>query len=138
MIFSTLVVVNTVFVLKINCNQIKTPSPIHIVFQVDIDTVALINDTTGTLLAVAGNKFPDCHVGLILGTGTNVCYMEKFDAATMPKFRESLATTPMSSSTVSQVRLVTMASWISGGLLMTNSLTRSSRRLKLTLHGEQL
>ena len=70
-----------------NCNQIKTPSPIHIVFQVDIDTVALINDTTGTLLAVAGNKFPDCHVGLILGTGTNVCYMEKFDAATIPKFR---------------------------------------------------
>ena len=95
--------------------------------------MALINDTTGTLLAVAGNKFPDCHVGLILGTGTNVCYMEKFDAATMPKFRESLATTPMSSSTVSQVRLVTMASWISGGLLMIDSLTRSLRRTRSTL-----
>lgn len=54
--------------------------------QVNADVRALINDTTGTLLAVAGKKVPDCHIGLILGTGTNACYMEKFDKATASKF----------------------------------------------------
>ncbi len=43
--------------------------------------VALVNDTTGTQLAV-GIEDPDCHVGLILGTGTNACYMERLDAVT--------------------------------------------------------
>ena len=45
--------------------------------------VALVNDTTGTQLAV-GIQDPDCHIGLILGTGTNACYMEHLDA--IPKF----------------------------------------------------
>ena len=41
-----------------------------------IDIVALVNDSTGTLMAGAYyNK--QCHIGMILGTGTNVCYMEK-------------------------------------------------------------
>ncbi len=59
-----------------------------LLIQVNIDThaVPLISDTTGTLLAVAGKEVPDCHIGLILGTGTNACYMEKFDAATIPKY----------------------------------------------------
>ena len=46
--------------------------------------VALVNDTTGTQLA-AGNEVRDCHIGLILGTGTNACYMERLDA--VPKFK---------------------------------------------------
>ncbi len=46
--------------------------------------VALVNDTTGTQLAV-GIKDPSCHIGLILGTGTNACYLEKLDA--IPKFK---------------------------------------------------
>ena len=45
--------------------------------------VALVNDTTGTQLAV-GNEVPACNIGLILGTGTNACYMESLDA--IPKF----------------------------------------------------
>ena len=45
--------------------------------------MALLNDTTGTQLAVA-IKDLNCHVGLILGTGTNACYTEKVDA--IPKF----------------------------------------------------
>ena len=50
---------------------------------------ALINDTTGTLLAVAGRKdVPDCYVGLILGTGSNTCYVETFDADTIPKCKD--------------------------------------------------
>ena len=49
-----------------------------------MDVVALVNDTTGTQLAV-GIKDPSCHVGLILGTGTNACYLEKLDA--IPKFQ---------------------------------------------------
>ena len=31
-----------------------------------------------------GNEVPDCNIGLILGTGTNACYMESLDA--VPKF----------------------------------------------------
>ena len=38
-------------------------------------------------MAVAGTDVPDCHIGLILGTGSNACYMEKFDRATIPKFK---------------------------------------------------
>ena len=49
-----------------------------------VDIVALLNDTTGTQLAV-GFEDPNCHVGLILGTGTNACYMEK--TAAIPKFK---------------------------------------------------
>ena len=49
-----------------------------------MDVVALVNDTTGTQLAV-GLKDPNCHVGIILGTGTNACYMENLDA--VPKFK---------------------------------------------------
>ena len=45
--------------------------------------VALLNDTTGTQLAV-GHEDTNCHVGLILGTGTNACYMEK--TAAIPKY----------------------------------------------------
>jgi hexokinase len=48
-----------------------------------VDVVALVNDTTGTQLAV-GIRDPECHIGLILGTGTNACYMENLDA--VPKF----------------------------------------------------
>ena len=53
--------------------------------QVNADIKALINDTTGTLLAVAARKVPDCYIGLILGTGSNACYMEKFDTDTISK-----------------------------------------------------
>uniref|UniRef100_A0A6G1S3I3 Phosphotransferase n=1 Tax=Aceria tosichella TaxID=561515 RepID=A0A6G1S3I3_9ACAR len=43
-----------------------------------IDVVAVINDTTGTLVACA-NKNKDCRIGLIVGTGFNACYMETLD-----------------------------------------------------------
>lgn len=43
-----------------------------------IDVVAVINDTTGTLVACA-NKNRDCRIGLIVGTGFNACYMERLD-----------------------------------------------------------
>ena len=49
-----------------------------------MDVVALLNDTTGTQLAV-GHEDNNCHVGLILGTGTNACYMEK--TASIPKYK---------------------------------------------------
>ena len=43
-----------------------------------IDVVAVINDTTGTLVACA-SKHRDCRIGLIVGTGFNACYMERLD-----------------------------------------------------------
>ncbi|XP_017873308.1 PREDICTED: uncharacterized protein LOC108620838 [Drosophila arizonae] len=43
-------------------------------FKVDI--VAILNDTTGTLMSCAFQK-QNCKIGMILGTGTNACYVEK-------------------------------------------------------------
>eukprot|EP00731_Ephydatia_muelleri_P020660 Em0013g387a len=47
--------------------------------NIAIDVVALVNDTTGTQMAV-GIHDPDCYVGVILGTGTNACYLEDLKA----------------------------------------------------------
>ncbi|KHJ96589.1 Hexokinase [Oesophagostomum dentatum] len=44
--------------------------------DVDIDVVAILNDTVGTLMACAF-KENSCQIGVIVGTGTNACYMEK-------------------------------------------------------------
>ena len=53
-------------------------------FQVNnVDVVALVNDTTGTQMALGWGN-PDCYVGLILGTGTNACYMEQ--TCNIPKY----------------------------------------------------
>ncbi|XP_032806806.2 hexokinase-2-like isoform X1 [Petromyzon marinus] len=42
----------------------------------DIDVVAVVNDTVGTMMT-CGYDDQRCEVGLIVGTGTNVCYMEE-------------------------------------------------------------
>uniref|UniRef100_A0A0K0DHH6 Phosphotransferase n=1 Tax=Angiostrongylus cantonensis TaxID=6313 RepID=A0A0K0DHH6_ANGCA len=48
-----------------------------IVFKdVEIDVVAVLNDTVGTLMACAF-KENTCQIGVIVGTGTNACYLEK-------------------------------------------------------------
>nr|XP_033799117.1 hexokinase HKDC1-like isoform X1 [Geotrypetes seraphini] len=44
--------------------------------EFDLDIVAVVNDTVGTMMTCAYED-PDCEVGLIVGTGTNVCYMEE-------------------------------------------------------------
>uniref|UniRef100_A0A4W5Q0G2 Hexokinase-2 n=1 Tax=Hucho hucho TaxID=62062 RepID=A0A4W5Q0G2_9TELE len=44
--------------------------------EFDLDVVALVNDTVGTMMT-CGYEDPLCEVGLIVGTGTNVCYMEE-------------------------------------------------------------
>lgn len=46
--------------------------------DIDIDVMAVLNDTTGTLMSCA-HKRRDCTIGLIIGTGSNACYMEKLD-----------------------------------------------------------
>lgn len=43
-----------------------------------VDVVALVNDTTGTMMSCALTN-PDVSAGLILGTGTNACYMESLE-----------------------------------------------------------
>lgn len=53
--------------------------------DIDVDVVALLNDTVGTLLACAF-KENSCQVGVILGTGTNTCYMEKL--SNCPKLKK--------------------------------------------------
>uniref|UniRef100_A0A914D7C4 Phosphotransferase n=1 Tax=Acrobeloides nanus TaxID=290746 RepID=A0A914D7C4_9BILA len=44
--------------------------------DIDVDVVAVINDTVGTLMAGA-YKENTCNIGVIAGTGSNACYMEK-------------------------------------------------------------
>ena len=39
---------------------------------------AILNDTTGCLMSCAW-KNPKCRIGLIIGTGTNACYLEDID-----------------------------------------------------------
>uniref|UniRef100_A0A6P7FJ62 Phosphotransferase n=1 Tax=Diabrotica virgifera virgifera TaxID=50390 RepID=A0A6P7FJ62_DIAVI len=44
--------------------------------DIQINIVAVLNDTTGTLMACAFKDL-DTRIGLIVGTGTNGCYVEK-------------------------------------------------------------
>jgi len=46
--------------------------------DVQIDVMAVVNDTTGTLMSCA-HRNKECRLGVIVGTGTNACYMEKID-----------------------------------------------------------
>ncbi|KAM8972018.1 hexokinase-3 [Pelodytes ibericus] len=41
-----------------------------------VDVIAIVNDTVGTMMS-CGYQDHSCEVGLIVGTGTNVCYMEE-------------------------------------------------------------
>ena len=43
-----------------------------------VDVVAIINDTTGTLISGALQD-KNCLIGLIVGTGCNACYVEKLE-----------------------------------------------------------
>ncbi|XP_046507800.1 hexokinase HKDC1 isoform X3 [Equus quagga] len=43
--------------------------------DINVDTLALVNDTVGTMMTCAYDD-PYCEVGVIIGTGTNACYME--------------------------------------------------------------
>ncbi|XP_065581339.1 hexokinase type 2-like isoform X2 [Artemia franciscana] len=51
---------------------------IHKRKDVHIKIMAVLNDTTGTLMSSA-YKQPNCKIGLIIGTGTNACYVEKIE-----------------------------------------------------------
>jgi len=46
--------------------------------DIKIDVAAILNDTTGCLMACAW-KNPKCRIGIIIGTGTNACYLEDID-----------------------------------------------------------
>lgn len=49
---------------------------IHRSEEFDLNVVAVVNDTVGTMMT-CGYEDPQCEVGLIVGTGTNACYMEE-------------------------------------------------------------
>lgn len=50
-----------------------------------VQIVALANDTVGTMMASSYSN-SDCEMGVILGTGTNACYIEKLSH--MAKFHK--------------------------------------------------
>ncbi|XP_075389619.1 hexokinase HKDC1-like [Tenrec ecaudatus] len=43
--------------------------------DMELEFITLVNDTVGTLMACAYNN-PQCEIGVIIGNGTNACYME--------------------------------------------------------------
>uniref|UniRef100_A0A4W3JPX8 hexokinase n=1 Tax=Callorhinchus milii TaxID=7868 RepID=A0A4W3JPX8_CALMI len=43
--------------------------------EFDLDIVAIVNDSVGTMMTCAYD-YPKCQVGIIIGTGINACYME--------------------------------------------------------------
>uniref|UniRef100_A0A3Q3RAN8 Phosphotransferase n=1 Tax=Monopterus albus TaxID=43700 RepID=A0A3Q3RAN8_MONAL len=49
---------------------------IHRRADYDIGSVAMVNDTVGTMMS-CGYKDQSCEIGMIIGTGTNACYMEE-------------------------------------------------------------
>ena len=44
--------------------------------EINVNVVAIVNDTVGTLVSCAFAE-PDTKIGLIVGTGSNACYLEK-------------------------------------------------------------
>ncbi|KAK2512988.1 putative hexokinase hkdc1 [Columba guinea] len=58
------------FTFSFPCKQTKLDE------DIDVDVLALVNDTVGTMMT-CGYDDPRCEVGLIVGTGTNACYMEE-------------------------------------------------------------
>ncbi|XP_075222141.1 hexokinase A isoform X3 [Lycorma delicatula] len=44
--------------------------------DINIEVCAILNDTTGTLMSCAWKNF-DCKIGVIVGTGSNACYVEQ-------------------------------------------------------------
>ncbi|VDK28138.1 unnamed protein product [Gongylonema pulchrum] len=44
--------------------------------DINVQVVALINDTVGTMVAAAHQAGGECHIGAIIATGTNASYME--------------------------------------------------------------
>ncbi|XP_034027134.1 hexokinase-2 isoform X2 [Thalassophryne amazonica] len=46
--------------------------------EFELNFVAVVNDTVGTMMT-CGYADPKCEVGLIVGTGTNICYMEEVE-----------------------------------------------------------
>eukprot|EP00095_Tigriopus_kingsejongensis_P011343 maker-scaffold383_size189472-snap-gene-0.30 protein:Tk11343 transcript:maker-scaffold383_size189472-snap-gene-0.30-mRNA-1 annotation:"hexokinase" len=46
--------------------------------ETNIEICAILNDTTGCLMSCAW-KEPKCRIGLIVGTGTNACYLEDIE-----------------------------------------------------------
>ncbi|XP_023291719.2 hexokinase type 2 [Lucilia cuprina] len=45
----------------------------------EIHVMAILNDTTGTLMSCA-HRNPECRIGVIVGTGCNACYVERVEA----------------------------------------------------------
>ncbi|XP_028895053.1 hexokinase type 2 [Zeugodacus cucurbitae] len=50
--------------------------------DVQIEICAILNDTTGTLMSCAW-KNHNCKIGLIVGTGSNACYVERVEECDM-------------------------------------------------------
>lgn len=73
--------------------------------DIDIDVMAILNDTTGTLMSCAHRK-RDCAVGLIIGTGSNACYIEKLEKVSLCSHLISSGNRPPGQSVESEQMII--------------------------------
>ncbi|KAF9423585.1 hypothetical protein HW555_001140 [Spodoptera exigua] len=50
--------------------------------DLSLTVMGILNDATGTLMSCA-HKNPNCRIGIIIGTGSNACYVEKTENCEM-------------------------------------------------------
>ncbi|CDQ64541.1 unnamed protein product [Oncorhynchus mykiss] len=55
---------------------VRLASGLDVRCDYDIGSVAMVNDTVGTMMS-CGYRDQSCEIGMIIGTGTNACYMEE-------------------------------------------------------------
>uniref|UniRef100_A0A669EXQ3 Hexokinase-2 n=1 Tax=Oreochromis niloticus TaxID=8128 RepID=A0A669EXQ3_ORENI len=79
--------------------------------EYDLDIVAVVNDTVGTMMSCAYED-PQCEVGLIAGTGSNACYMEELK--NIEKIRQKKQKTEGDEETPETSRMCINTEW--GGL----------------------
>lgn len=58
--------------------------------DLEIRVMAILNDTTGTLMSCA-HRNPECRIGVIVGTGCNACYVERVEEVDLlePEFKQN-------------------------------------------------
>ncbi|XP_037045634.1 hexokinase type 2-like [Bradysia coprophila] len=68
-----------------HCSDVVGEDVVHLLNSAiarrgDINVVvrAILNDTAGTLVSCAWN-YQNCRIGVVVGTGTNACYVEKIE-----------------------------------------------------------
>lgn len=104
-------------------------SPELMELGVSINVSAICNDTVGTLMSCVFEE-PDCMIGLIAGTGSNACYLEK--TKNIELIDKSIANE--SENMVINCEL----EWVFWGKIFATSQKKPRKKLKITIRAKNL